>query len=245
MTIGKKIVLVTGGNAGIGFELSKLIAEKGHKVWIGARNPVAGEEAVAKLQGLDVKSVRLDVTDLTTITAAKGIIEKEDGKLDVLVNNAGISCMDRDQNALTIDMQTIRECFETNFFGLIQTTQAFVPLVKAGAAAAGYAAILDVTTDMASNAHQARPDSGFHVVAYNTSKAAANSYTIALAHELRQSNVKVNAVTPGYTSTKLNFFGKGGKDVTSGAQVLLPWALLDKDGPTGLFIDEHGKEMPW
>lgn len=141
--------------------------------------------------------------------------------------------MDRDQNALTSDVQTIRECFETNFFGLIQTTQAFVPLVKAGSAAAGHAVILDVTTDMASNANQARPDSGLHLVAYNTSKAAANSYTIALGHELKQSNVKVNAVTPGFTSTKLNFYSKGGKDATGGAQVLLSWALLDKDGPTG------------
>lgn len=141
--------------------------------------------------------------------------------------------MDRDQNALTVDLKTIRDCFETNFYGLIQTTQTFIPLVKAAASAAGYAVILDVTTDMASNAHQARPDSQYHIVAYNTSKAAANSYTVALAHELRGQHIKVNAVTPGYTSTKLNFFGQGGKNVTSGAQVLLPWALLDKDGPTG------------
>lgn len=144
--------------------------------------------------------------------------------------------MDQDQNALTVGIQTIRECFETNFFGLIQTTQAFVPLVKAASTAAGNAVILDVTTDMASNSHQAQPESGLHFVAYNTSKAAANSYTIALAHELRQFDIKVNAVTPGFTSTKLNFFGKGGKDAAGGAQGLLPWALLDKTGPTGKSI---------
>jgi NAD(P)-dependent dehydrogenase (short-subunit alcohol dehydrogenase family) len=141
--------------------------------------------------------------------------------------------MDKDQNVLSVDLDTIRNCFETNFYGLIQTTQTFFPLVKVAAEATGHAVILDVSSDMASNAYQARPDSQYHLVAYNTGKSAANSYTIALAHELRSSNIKVNAVTPGYTSTKLNFFGAGGKDVTKGAEVLLPWALLDKDGPTG------------
>ncbi|KAF9450557.1 NAD(P)-binding protein [Macrolepiota fuliginosa MF-IS2] len=242
-----KVVLVTGGNAGIGFELSKSIAQKGHKVWLAARNPVSGEEAVAKLkqEGLNVKSVRLDVTDLASIIAAKEVIEKEDGKVDVLVNNAGVGLIDQDQNALTVDLKIIRECFEANFYGLIQTTQTFAPLIEAAASATGYAVILNVSSDMASNTYQARPGSQLHVVAYNTSKAAANSYTIALAHELKKQNIKVNAVTPGYTSTKLNSFGQGAKDVTSSARILLPWALLDKDGPTGLFIQEDGKEMPW
>ncbi|KXN82856.1 Short-chain dehydrogenase/reductase 2b [Leucoagaricus sp. SymC.cos] len=232
----------------MGFELSRMILEKGHKVWIAARNPVAGEDAANKLRQegySDVKSVKLDVTDLPSIVAAKEIVEKEDGKLDVMVNNAGISLMDQDQNALTVNLRTIRDCFETNFYGLIQTTQTLLPLVRAAAEQTGYAVILDVASDMASNAYQARPDSQYHVVGYNTSKAAANSYTIALTHELRNSKIKVNAVTPGYTSTKLNFFGEGGKPVTAGAAALLPWALLDKDGPTGLFINEHQKEMPW
>jgi NAD(P)-dependent dehydrogenase (short-subunit alcohol dehydrogenase family) len=141
--------------------------------------------------------------------------------------------MDKDQNALSVDLQVIRRAFETNFYGMIQTTQTFVPLVKAAASAGGHAVILNVSTDMASNSFQARPNSQLHLVAYNTSKAAANSYTIALSHELRQHNIKVNVVTPGFTSTKLNFFGQGGKDATSGAEVLLPWALLEHDGQTG------------
>jgi NAD(P)-dependent dehydrogenase (short-subunit alcohol dehydrogenase family) len=135
-----------------------------------------------------------------------------------------------------VDLNSIRECFETNFYGLIQTTQTLFPLVKSAAANAGFAAILDVTSDMSSSTYQSRPDSQFHIVAYNTSKAAANSYTVALAHELKEMNIKVNAVTPGYTSTKLNSFGAGSKPVTKGAEVLLPWALLDKDGPTGKSI---------
>ncbi|EKM79498.1 hypothetical protein AGABI1DRAFT_128650 [Agaricus bisporus var. burnettii JB137-S8] len=244
MSTTKRIVLVTGGNAGIGLALCKLIASKGHKVWLAARNPVAGEEAAAKLrqENLDVKTVKLDVTDLSTIVAAKELIEKEDGKLDVLVNNAGIGDLDKDQNALTVDLQLIRRAFETNFYGMIQTTQTFVPIIRKAASAAGHAVILNVASDMASNSHQAKPDSQLHFVAYNTSKAAANSYTIALSHELRQHNIKVNAVSPGYTSTKLNFFGQDGKDVVSGAQCLFPWALLENDGQTGQFMSDFGSE---
>jgi short chain dehydrogenase len=117
---------------------------------------------------------------------------------------------------------------ETNFFGLIQTTIAFIPLLRKST----NAVILNVSIDMASNTIQSRPEAFLHVVAYNTSKAAANSYTIALAQELKGEGIKVNAVTPGFTTTKLNDFLPGGKSAKDGAEVLLPWALLEKDGPT-------------
>lgn len=91
----------------------------------------------------------------------------------------------------------------------------------------------------------AGPNGTLHVVAYNTSKAAMNSYSIALAHELKKDNIKVNLVTPGFTSTKLNFHSEGGKSTVDGAKSIVPWALLDKDGPTGLFVDWNGKEFPW
>jgi len=130
---------------------------------------------------------------------------------------------------------------ETNFFGLIQTTIAFLPLLRKST----NAVILNVTIDMASNTIQSRPDAILHVVAYNTSKAAANSYTISLAQELKKEGIKVNAVTPGFTTTKLNNYMPGGKSTKGGAEVLLPWALLDKDGPTCLFIGGDGKELPW
>jgi NAD(P)-dependent dehydrogenase (short-subunit alcohol dehydrogenase family) len=128
-----------------------------------------------------------------------------------------------------VSLSVIRQAFEPNFFGMIQTTITFLPLLRKSS----QAVILNVSTDMASNTLQSKPDSKLHVVAYNTSKAAANSYTIALAHELKAENIKVNAVTPGFTSTKLNFFGQGGKSTRAGAEILVPWALLDKDGPTG------------
>ena len=198
---------------------------------------------------VNVKYVRIDVTDLATIQAAKETIDQAEGKLDTLVNNAGkfisidisftisnkadfqkssgIGKLDENQNATSISLAPVREAMETNFFGLIQTNIAFLPLLRKSK----NAVILNVTTG-ASNAVQARPNAGFQVVAYNTSKTAANSYTIALSQELKAEGIKVNAVSPGFTSTKLNNFRQGGKSVRAGAEVLLPWALLEKDGPT-------------
>lgn len=118
----------------------------------------------------------------------------------------------------------IRDAFEPNFYGLIQTTQVFLPLILA--APKGYRVILEVSTEMASNAYQAKPNAPLQLVAYNTSKAAANSYVIALAHELKEEGVMVNSVTPGFTTTRLNGFKEGGKTAEGGARVLLPYALL-------------------
>ncbi|KAG6909276.1 hypothetical protein DXG01_001220 [Tephrocybe rancida] len=193
-----------------------------------------------KAESVNVKLVQLDITDIKSVVAAKDTIERAEGRLDVLVNNAGTGVLDKDQNATTVSLDVIREAFEPNFYGMIQTTQTFLPLLRASP----QAVILNVSTDMASNNHQSKSDY-LHVVAYNTSKAAANSYTIALAFELRDEGIKVNAITPGFTSTKLNGFREGGKSVLAGAEILVPWALLGKEGPTGLFIDEHGKEMLW
>lgn len=190
-----------------------------------------------------VKSVRIDVTVPATIQAAKEKIEKEEGALDVLVNNAGISKMDTDQRADSVDIAVLRETMETNFFGLVQTTITFLPLLRK--AKNGPAVILNVSTDMASNSYMAQPSSTLHVVAYNTSKAAMNSYTIALAFELKDAGIKVNAVTPGFTTTKLNNHRPGGKTMKEGAESLLPFALLDKEGPTGKFFDWNGNEFPW
>ncbi|KAG5724304.1 Salutaridine reductase [Termitomyces sp. T112] len=237
-----KVILVTGSNAGIGFELVRLLAQKGHIVYLASRNEASGQKAQAQLkeEGIIVKLVQLDVTDIKSIVAAKDTIDKAEGKLDVLVNNAGTGLLDKDQNATTVSLDVIREAFEPNFYGMIQTTQTFLPLLRKSS----QASILNVSSDMASNNHQSKSDY-LHVVAYNTSKAAANSYTIALAYELRKEGIKVNAITPGFTSTKLNNFREGGKPVKAGAEAIFPWTLLKEDGPTGLFIDEHGIEFPW
>ncbi|KIY50301.1 NAD(P)-binding protein [Fistulina hepatica ATCC 64428] len=236
-----KVILVTGSNAGIGYELAKKLAPN-NVVYIASRNEKNGKQAQEDLkkEGFDVKLVQLDVTDLKSVQAAKGVIEAAEGKLDVLVNNAGASFMGQDQNATTIKLDTIRAAFEPNFFGMIQTTQTFLPLIRKSK----NGVILNVSTDMASNTVMSTMDR-LHVVAYNTSKAAANSYTIALACELEKEGVKVNCVTPGFTTTKLNNYTPGGKTPSEGADTLVPWALLDKDGPTGQFIGPDGKVFPW
>jgi NAD(P)-dependent dehydrogenase (short-subunit alcohol dehydrogenase family) len=141
---------------------------------------------------------------------------------------AGIAEFGKNQNASTADVSAIRDCVEVNLIGLVQTTTTFLPLLRASK----QAVILNVTTEMASNSLQAGPNALIHVVAYNTSKAAVNSYTIALAQELKKEGIKVNTVTPGFTSSKLNNFLEGGKTTRRGAEALLPWALIDKDGPT-------------
>ncbi|PPQ89976.1 hypothetical protein CVT25_009616 [Psilocybe cyanescens] len=241
-----KVILVTGGNAGIGLSLVRLLAEKDHIVYIGSRNEASGKQAEEQLitEGLKtVKSVQLDVTQISSIEAAKEKIEKAEGKLDVLVNNAGISRMDSSQIATSVEIPVMRDTMETNFFGLVQTTIAFLPLLRKSS----QGVILNVSMGMASNTFMARPEnSALHrFVAYNTSKTAMNSYTIALAYELKNEGIKVNAVCPGFVSTKLNYYAPGGKTTKEGAEILLPYALLDKDGVTGKFIDGSGNESPW
>jgi NAD(P)-dependent dehydrogenase (short-subunit alcohol dehydrogenase family) len=150
--------------------------------------------------------------------------------------------MDKDQKAPTVSIQTLRNVFEPNFFGTVHTTQTLLPLIRKSDSGE----ILFVTTDMASNSYMAAGKANFlHHTAYNTSKAALNSYVIALAFELGDSGIKVNTVTPGFTSTKLNNFGQGGKTTKEGAETILKWALLPKDGPSGKYFGPDGNEFPW
>ncbi|KAF8140889.1 hypothetical protein K438DRAFT_1879124 [Mycena galopus ATCC 62051] len=243
-----KVILVTGSNTGIGYELVHLLAAKGHTVYLASRKESAGIDAVARIKkekNLDVKFVQLDVTDIASVEAAVAKIQKEENRLDVLVNNAGISEMDKPQTAVKPNIASIRAAFEPNFFGMIQTTTAFLPLLRAASTPDAPSVIVEVSTDMASNGFMAS-DKGFlhQAVAYNTSKAAANSYIIALAHELKGEGIKVNSVTPGFTTTKLNGFAPGGKTPEQGASTILEWCLLDKDGKTGQFAYDGGV-WPW
>ncbi|KAF9264363.1 NAD(P)-binding protein [Marasmius fiardii PR-910] len=250
-----RIILVTGSNSGIGYELVRVLASKPekHTVYLAARNEKSGREAQAKLHSdhkLDnVKFVLLDITDLSSVQKAKATIEKEeDGKLDVLVHNAGAGYLDQNQAASTVDLALVRSAMETNLFGMIQTTQAFLPLLRNAAKAGNRPrpVVLLNTTDMASNGYQARPEAFLHCAAYNTSKAAANSYIIALSHEVRSEGILVNCVTPGFTSTKLNNYGEGGGSTAQAGELLAKWALLEGEleGKTGLFWSYKG-EFPW
>ncbi|KAJ7334317.1 hypothetical protein DFH08DRAFT_707555 [Mycena albidolilacea] len=244
--MSNKVILVTGSNTGIGYELVHLLAEKGHIVYLASRNESAGKDAVAKIKSekqLDVKYVQLDVTDINSVKAAEATIRKAEGRLNVLVNNAGTGEIGKPQGATNVDIAVVRAAFEPNFFGLIQTTTTLLPLLRSSSTPDAPSVILNVSTDMASNSLMASPRGFLHeLVAYNTSKAAVNSYTIALARELQAEGIKVNCVTPGFTSTALNEFRSGGKTAEQAAEILAQWSLLGKDGKTGKFPSSPHRE---
>ncbi|KAI3606353.1 short chain dehydrogenase [Moniliophthora roreri] len=170
----------------------------------------------------NVKFVQLDMTWKSSIQSAVDFIFKAEGKLDILVHNAALARMDALQNASSVDTDIIKETMEINFYGVIYITQAFLPLLREPV-------ILLISMDMASNTQQSPPDSYLHVVAYNTSKAAANSYLIALAKELKNNGFRVNAVTPGLTTTKLDGFVHGRETTEKAAELLSESVLLQEE----------------
>ncbi|KAF9027245.1 NAD(P)-binding protein [Hymenopellis radicata] len=236
-TIYKRVILVTGSNTGIGFEIVRCLGEKGHTVYLSARNLQAGLDAQSQLKdaGVDVKFVHLDVTSSSSVSAAKEVIEKAEGHLDSLVLNHGISMMQNNMGGpLHVSLSSIQATLDTNLFGLITVCQTFAPLLRS-APSATRASNTVMATSPKFILHRA--------ISYNTSKVAANSYMIALAKEL-EGEVKVNIVTPGFVTTKLNGFAPGGKTPRQGAEIIVPWALLgpeDNDkhclfwGPDGRF----------
>ncbi|KAF8170943.1 hypothetical protein BJ912DRAFT_131594 [Pholiota molesta] len=241
-----KVILITGANSGLGFGLARLIAEKGHIVYIGARNEAAGKEAVHTLHSEGFKTaklVKINITDPSSTKAAAEVIEAAEGKLDVLVNNAGIYKAEENQNAVSPSFDVIREIFEANFFGTIQTTTAFIPLLRKSTEKSPV--ILNVSSGLGSNSLRARKTEAdeFDLTGYNASKAALNSYTITLSHELKKEGFKVNAVAPGFTATKMT--GGRGQPVRDGALGLLRLTLVDENGPTGKFCNAAGEEYPW
>lgn len=244
-----KTALVTGANKSIGFEIAKQLTQQGYYVYMGSRSTEKGEEAVAKLkaEGLtNIEVLKLDVTDKTSITEAESILSQKLASLDVLVNNAGISGS-FPQEASSVDVSTIREVFDTNFFGVIEVTQSFLPLLKKSSAPV----IVNVTSGLGSLTLHSDPDWKYYPVksaAYGTSKTALNAYTVVLAYELRDSNFKVNVVDPGYTATDFNH-NQGPLKVEDSAAFIVKYATLGTDGPTGKFFshdyNEEGNECPW
>ena len=234
-----KLALVTGANKGIGFEIVKQLAQKGFFVYLGCRNPENGAVAIEKLkaEGLNnIEAIELDVTSQTSVDAARKAISEKAEVLDVLVNNAGISG-GFEQSALETTPDEYQAVYETNLFGVVRVTQAFIGLLKKSAEPR----IVNVSTAMASLTVAADiygDNYPKRYVVYQSSKAALNMYTVNLAFELRDTPFKVNAVCPGYTQT--DFTGHQGTSTPEQAgQRIVKYALIDQDGPTGQFFSEE------
>ncbi|WP_343667841.1 SDR family oxidoreductase [Chitinophaga sp.] len=230
-----KSALITGANKGIGFEVAKILAQKGFFVYLGSRNLANGQAAVEKLkaQGLtNITALQLDVTSQSSVDAARKAISS----LDVLVNNAGIAG-GFEQSALTSTADQYQQVYDTNVFGVVRVTQAFIDLLKN----APEPRIVNVSTAMASLSAAAdifNDNYPKRYVVYQSSKSALNMYTVNLAYELRDTAFKVNAVCPGYTQT--DFTGHQGTSTPEEAgQRIAKYVLVGQNGPTGQYFSEE------
>jgi len=238
-----RIALVTGANKGIGLEIARQLGRTGAHVLLGARAASLGEAAAAILlaEGGDVRFLAIDLTSPETIAAAAASISDDYGRLDVLVNNAGITDQ-ADGPPSSCSMTSVRRIFDTNFFGSLAVTQAMLPLLHKSASGR----IVNVSSGLGSLMRNADPAWEFarvKLLGYNASKTALNMLTVQLAAELRDAGIKVNAANPGYTATDLNGH-RGTQTIPQGAEAAVRLALLGDDGPTGGFFSASGPE-PW
>jgi NAD(P)-dependent dehydrogenase (short-subunit alcohol dehydrogenase family) len=236
------IALISGANKGIGYEIARGLGAKKIKVLVGARDETRGQAAVDKLkaEGADAHFIKLDVTDRGTMQSAAERIEQEFGRLDVLVNNAGIG--DWGTKPSTADLTKVREIYETNLFGPIALTQAMLPLLRKSK----HGRIVNVSSSLGSLTLASQPDSPiaqFVVLGYNTSKTALNSITVQFANELKDTPIKVNAICPGYCATDLNG-NSGPRTAAQGAVAAIQYATIGDDGPTGGYFNDEGR-VPW
>ena len=236
------MALITGANKGIGFEVARQMGKAGWTVLAGARQEELGRQAVAKLQaeGLDVRFVHLDVNAPEMATTAAETIRNEFGKLDVLINNAGVTSQG-DGPPSKVSLNALENAMRTNFVGSVAVTQAMLPLLRE----AGRAQIINVSSELGSVSLQTDPGWKYaqvKVLAYCASKAALNMFSVQLAWELRDDGIAVNSVNPGYTATDLNRHS-GPQSVEEGAAEIVRVALLDEP-PTGKFL-ETGAEIAW
>ncbi|NWF11657.1 SDR family oxidoreductase [Pseudomonas salomonii] len=241
--MSQKNVLITGANKSIGFETAREMGMLGYRVWLGSRDESLGTLSVSRLlaDGIDARLVILDVRDIDSIRAASERVLEEDGKLDVLINNAGIS------GAQPIapseqDIGDIQNVYDTNVFGPIRVTQAFLPLLKA----AQKACVVMVSSGLGSltwTSDPAHPYSRVDAMGYNSSKSALNAVTIAFSKEFAAFGIRVNAVDPGYTATDFN--GHSGYRTVAQATSGIVWlACLDSSAITGKFFFDQ-ESAPW
>jgi NAD(P)-dependent dehydrogenase (short-subunit alcohol dehydrogenase family) len=244
------IALVTGGNKGIGKEIVRQLAQRGLTVYLAARNAALGTAAATELaaDGLDVRFVALDVTDADSVAAAAKQVEADSGRLDVLVNNAGIVA-EWGTAVADITAEQVRTAYDVNVFGVVSAINAFVPLLRKSS----NARIVNMSSGLGSvnllselDGHLATQG----LLAYSSSKAALNALTLVYASALRADGIKVNAATPGLVPTDLNTQAavpRGTRTVADGAAVPVALATLPADGPTGVFRGPQSLDdiAPW
>jgi NAD(P)-dependent dehydrogenase (short-subunit alcohol dehydrogenase family) len=245
----RMIALVTGANSGIGNQVAKELVREGYLVIIGARKLSAGQKAAEEI-GEGAAAAEIDITDAQSIARAAGYITSEYGRLDLLVNNAGILQSGRYETEeeaqaaskpSVASLDEVRALFETNAFGALAVTQAMLPLIRKSSAGR----IVNVTSGTGSLTLNSDPDFPFRSafgVTYTASKSALNAITVALAIELEDTGIKVRAASPSFTKTALNDF-KGTDSVEVGARPVVR-AALDLDSPTGSFTGPDG-DYPW
>ncbi|ELY4300292.1 SDR family oxidoreductase [Cronobacter turicensis] len=241
--MNNKNVFITGANKSIGFETARMLGLRGYKVWLGSRDNNRGQSAAARLaeMGIETRLVIIDVTHPLSIAQAAQKIEKEDGKLDALINNAGIS----GAQAVAPSMQSINDImavYDTNVFGVIRVTQAFIPLLKC----AHNAKIIMVSSGLGSLGWVSdlnHPYSQVQAMGYTSSKTAVNALTVAFAKELMDCGISVNSVDPGYTATDFN--GHTGYRTVSEAAQGIVWLADDtsSDITSGFYFDQN--RAPW
>ncbi|MCO5968037.1 SDR family oxidoreductase [Actinoallomurus soli] len=235
----RKTALVTGANKGIGFAIAQGLGAIGFTVAVGARDDVRREEAVERLRaaGVDAFGVALDVTSDDSVAEAAATIEKTTGRLDVLVNNAGIAGRTDGgaQDPTTLDLDVVRTVLDTNVFGVVRVTNAMLPLLRR----ADSPRIVNMSSTMGSLTLQAGPI----MAAYAPSKSMLNSVTAQYARRLADTNIIVNAACPGYVATDFTGFD-GLRTPEQGAAIAIRLATLPDDGPRGGFFDDEGV-VPW
>jgi NAD(P)-dependent dehydrogenase (short-subunit alcohol dehydrogenase family) len=247
-----RVALVTGANQGVGLQVATELVANGLTVLVGSRNFGRGE-AAAKEIGPGAVAVQLDVTDGDSIAAAADRIRNEIGRLDLLVNNAGISKTTRGSLSVqeyaktrypsNASLDEIRAVWETNVFGVVAVYQAMLPLLRESSDAR----IVNVSSGVGSLTANADPAYPYHALfgpIYPASKAALNAMTLAMMIELESTDIKVNLVSPGYTKTNLNGYA-GTESVEDGSREVVRVALLGPDGPTGTFTRWENVTIPW
>lgn len=247
MAADKRVAFVTGGNRGIGKETARQLGKQGVRVVIGSRDLEKGKQVAEELRadGADVVAIRFDITKSSDYKEANDYFDRNFGKLDILINNAGVwkeGEPGSPNNASAVTQTVLRETFDTNFFGTIELTQVLLPLIRKAPAGR----IVNLSSILGSLTLHADPNSPIYAakaLAYDASKTALNAFTVHLAAELKDTKIKVNSAHPGWVKTDMGT-NAAPMEIPDGAKTGVQLALLPADGPTGGYF-HMGQPLPW